>query len=66
MLAYPLLTLNTTTDAEGLASMLPFTPLPNLPVLIGAALDHQWLVLDALNNLLGLSSPDAVKLTIGQ
>ncbi len=35
-------------------------------VVIGAALDHQWLVLDALNNLLGLSSSDAVKLTIGQ
>jgi hypothetical protein len=67
LLAWPLASFGAPTDAAGMATIVPgFLPIPSLPALLGAQLDHQWLVLDAANNSLGIAASNGADVVIGQ
>ncbi|MGC6486155.1 MAG: hypothetical protein ACON4Z_00785 [Planctomycetota bacterium] len=63
LLVSPDLTLATSTSAAGTAS-LGFA-VPNVSALAGFGLYHQWVVLDAAANALGLTVSNGVSVTLG-
>ncbi|MBI5852505.1 MAG: FG-GAP repeat protein [Planctomycetes bacterium] len=62
---YPLDLFPTLTDVDGLASVTPFPSIPNDPSLVGVEIHHQWFVLDASNNALGIATSNALKAILG-
>ena len=62
---YPLDLFPTLPDGDGLASVTPFPAIPNDPSLVGVEIHHQWFVLDATNNALGIATSNALKTILG-
>jgi hypothetical protein len=54
------------TDADGLARVVPFASIPVIPAIVGVEILHQWIVVDPLNNQLGVSVSDAGLVVLGQ
>ncbi len=54
------------SDANGLSELTPVPQIPSDPALIGAELHHQWVVLDAAANPLGVSGSNDLVVIVGE
>jgi hypothetical protein len=65
LLAYPMESFGSSTDAEGHTRLTPFASIPNSASLVGIEVAHQWVCIDATGNALGATMTNAGIIRIG-